>query len=311
MIVANTGKGEVGRNTHRIAQYAQLAMMLEVCATPKPGNVDRDHNYPDTRFEHFLASAVSVYPVLKKASTDTQGIGGYIHKAVLESAKWQSGGNTHFGAFILLIPLVMAAGRLETINEPNYDISTKLRQNTIQLVKNTTVEDSIELYHAFNTAGVRVKEVQDMDLKDLTTSIETIKTRGTTLYQLMEISSSYDMIAREWTTGYPLTFACANSILTKYGSININDAVVWTFLEILARNPDTFIQTKSDLSTAQNVSDKAGKIIQKINRSGFNNTKEDIHLFDDQLIRSGINPGSTADIIVAGLFIALMGGLSF
>ena len=310
MKIANTGNDGVGKNTHRIAQCAQLAMILEVCATPKPGNVDRDHNYPDTRFEHFLASAVSVYPILKKASTDTKGIGGYIHKAVLESAKWQSGGNTHFGAFILLIPLVMAAGRLGTISG-SYDIFPKLKQNTIQLVKNTTTEDSIELYHAFNAAGVRVKEVQDMDLKDLTTSIETIRTRGTTLYQLMEISSSYDMIAREWTMGYPLTFSCANSILTKYRSININDAVVWTFLEILARNPDTFIQTKSGLSAAQNVSEQAGNIIKKINRSGFDNTKEDIHLFDEQLIRSGINPGSTADIIIAGLFTALIGGLTF
>ncbi|MFQ6121147.1 MAG: triphosphoribosyl-dephospho-CoA synthase, partial [Methanosarcinales archaeon] len=28
-----------------IARCAQLAMILEVSATPKPGNVDRDHDY--------------------------------------------------------------------------------------------------------------------------------------------------------------------------------------------------------------------------------------------------------------------------
>lgn len=51
----------------QIARCAQLAMILEVSATPKPGNIDRDHNYKDTRFEHFLASAVGVYPLLEKA----------------------------------------------------------------------------------------------------------------------------------------------------------------------------------------------------------------------------------------------------
>ncbi|WP_343241290.1 triphosphoribosyl-dephospho-CoA synthase, partial [Methanoculleus sp. UBA389] len=38
------------------AEQAQMAMMLEVCAYPKPGNVDRCHDYSGTRLEHFLAS---------------------------------------------------------------------------------------------------------------------------------------------------------------------------------------------------------------------------------------------------------------
>jgi len=297
-------------NTHRIAQYAQLAMILEVCATPKPGNVDRDHDYPDTRFEHFLASAVSVYPVINNASMDSKGVGKYIHKAVLESAQWQSGGNTHFGAFILLMPLVMAAGKIKY--EKNiHDILHELGEKTIQITNNTTVDDAVELYQAFAAAGVRVNKVNGLDLEDTAASIETIRSKGTSLYQLMEISSSYDMIAREWTSGYPLTFTCANSILEKHRSININNAIVWTFLEILAGNPDTFIQTKFDQSRAQSVSVQAGRIVDKINRSGFDATGDDIHTFDEQLIRAGVNPGSTADIIIAGLFTAQIGGLKF
>ncbi|HOF97134.1 MAG TPA: triphosphoribosyl-dephospho-CoA synthase, partial [Methanoculleus sp.] len=31
------------------AERAQMAMMLEVSAYPKPGNVDRCHDYADTR----------------------------------------------------------------------------------------------------------------------------------------------------------------------------------------------------------------------------------------------------------------------
>ena len=95
-----------------IARCAQLAMLLEVSASPKPGNVDREHNYPDTCFEHFVASSVSVYPVIELAARSRHGIGALIRNAVCESSAWQKGGNTHFGAFLLLIPLSMAAGEL-------------------------------------------------------------------------------------------------------------------------------------------------------------------------------------------------------
>lgn len=300
----------MSHNTHLIAQYAQFAMILEVCATPKPGNVDRDHNYPDTHFEHFLASAVSVYPVLKKASADNKDIGKYIHEAVVESAKWQSGGNTHFGAFILLIPLVMAAGKLRTQIDGSPGIFPELEQCTMELVKDTSADDSVELYRAFSKAGVRTNNVDDLDLAD-PASIDVIRARGTTLYQLMEISSSYDMIAREWTIGFQLTFECANSILEKYRSMSINDALVMTFLEILAGNTDTFIKTKFDLERAKEISGRARDIVESINSSGFEIAKPDIEQFDEQLLSEGINPGSTADIIIAGLFVALVGGLKF
>jgi triphosphoribosyl-dephospho-CoA synthase len=86
---------------------AQLAMVLEVAAYPKPGNVDRDHDFPDTTFEHFLASAVGTYPVLEAAARSRTGAGALIHAAAEESLRWQRGGNTHFGAFVLLIPLLL------------------------------------------------------------------------------------------------------------------------------------------------------------------------------------------------------------
>lgn len=295
-------------NNHRIAQYTQLAMILEVCATPKPGNVDRDHNYPDTHFEHFLASAVSVYPVIEQASRDHMGIGRYIHEAVLESGKWQKGGNTHFGAFLLLLPLVMAAGKLGNTNEQTPAIFPELKSQTVELVQNTTVEDAVEVYRAFSKAGVKVKDVPDLDLND-PASIDNIRSNGTTLYQLMELSSSYDMIAKEWTTGYLLTFSCARSILGKNEQICMNDRVVWSFLEILARNPDTFIGIKFDGPTAEKVSARAKGIVDIIEASGFDYAKDSICAFDEELIREGINPGSTADIIIAGLFVALLGGL--
>ena len=85
-------------------ERAQMAMMLEVCAYPKPGNVDRCHDYPETRLEHFLASTILARPALEEADRGTGRIGEIIKHAVRDT-NCHEGGNTHFGAFILLIPL--------------------------------------------------------------------------------------------------------------------------------------------------------------------------------------------------------------
>lgn len=282
-----------------IARCAQLAMVLEVSATPKPGNIDRDHNYTDTRFEHFLASAAGVYPILEKAASSKSGVGALIREAVLESSKWQKGGNTHFGAFLLLIPLAMAAGRCE---------NTKCLKAQVQkVVRETTVEDALELYRAFSRAKVKVKPVDDLDLGDAA-SPGKIEERGLTLFNLMENSSSYDMIAEEWTDSFTKTFECAASIHGKVKKHGINDAVVLTFMELLSSNNDTFIQTKFDRKKAEEVSKRAKEIMKK---GGIDEIRDEIRSFDEELLREGVNPGSTADIIIAGLFVSLFEGMRF
>jgi triphosphoribosyl-dephospho-CoA synthase len=283
----------------RIARCAQLAMLLEVSATPKPGNIDREHNYTDTRFEHFLASAVGIYPILEKAASSKSGMALLIREAVIESSRWQSGGNTHFGTFILLIPLVMAAGRCND--------KICLRRGVENLVRETTVEDSIEFYRAFSAVKVNVKHVDDLDLGDRA-SIDKIRKQRITLFKLMELAGSYDMIAEEWTNGFQKTFDCAASIQNKIQDHCINDAVVYTFMEMLSRYRDTFIQTKFNIEKALEVSMRAKGILQKGN---IDEIKEKIHIFDRELLNEGVNPGSTADIIVAGLFISLFEGMRF
>ncbi len=284
-----------------IARCAQLAMLLEVSATPKPGNIDRDHNYTDTRFEHFLASAVGIYPVLEKAARLRYGVGSLIHEAVIESSNWQKGGNTHFGAFLLLIPLVIAAGRCTK--------KTSLQWHAKKVARETTVEDAVEFYRAFSETKVKVRRVSDLDLGS-TASIRKIKEQGLTLFNLMEISSSYDMIAEEWTNGFWKTFGCADSIQERLDrNCSINYAVVLTFLNILSSHKDTFIQTKFGSRKAEEVSLRAGEILM----GGLSRTKlmDEIHSFDEELLKEGINPGSTADIIIAGLFVLLFEGMKF
>ena len=316
-----------------IARCAQLAMLLEVSASPKPGNVDREHNYSDTCFEHFLASSVSVYPVLELAARSRNGIGVLIRSAVCESSAWQQGGNTHFGAFLLLIPLSMAAGELFDSRKKAYfklspDEFEDLAVRAHAFVRATDCEDAVEFYKAFEMAGVRVNSVDEFSLGDPESTAE-LREQEVTLYELMEISKGYDLIANEWTLGFGRCLEGAKSIIEFMQALNsgaenqvlncsgtgINEAIVYTFLKLLSRHRDTFIQTKFDTDTADYVSSRAGEILSAWEKPSM--TRDIASLlpavqeFDHELLKKRINPGSTADIIIAGLFIALLGGLRF
>lgn len=324
-----------------IARCAQLAMLLEVSASPKPGNVDREHNYPDTCFEHFVASSVAVYPVLELAAKSTERIGALLRTAVCESSAWQQGGNTHFGAFLLLIPLAMAAGEISKekshCGEANFRLGEEefeeLASRAHSFVRATDCEDAVEFYRAFGHAGVRVNSVEEFDLLDPEATAD-LRKQDTTLYSLMEIARDYDLIANEWTSGFGRCLESAKSILEFMqarnckaealtgGSVSIcsgtgiNEAVVYTFLKLLSRHRDTFIQTKFDTETADYVSSRADEILSDWETSGktardFASILPEVQKFDSELLEKRINPGSTADIIIAGLFIALLGGLRF
>jgi triphosphoribosyl-dephospho-CoA synthase len=79
----------------------------------------------------------------------------------------------------------------------------------------------------------------------------------------------------------------------------------------LSKNPDTFIQTKFNRETAVEVSEKATAIVTQIEASGYEATLPSIIELDEELLKKKINPGSTADIVIGGLFLSIMGGMRF
>ena len=102
-----------------------------------------------------------------------------------------------------------------------------------------------------------------------------LREQEVTLYELMEIAKGYDLIANEWTSGFgrclegaksitefmqALNSEAENSVLNCSGT-GINEAIVYTFLKLLSRHRDTFIQTKFDKDTADYVSSRAGEIL--------------------------------------------------
>jgi triphosphoribosyl-dephospho-CoA synthase len=168
------------------AVAAVLSMLLEVSGTPKAGNVDREHNFTDLKYEHFLSSASSAFPVFLDATRDAR-IGELILKAVKNSIRWHRADNVHFGAFVLLIPLLRAW------NAKNAkDAGEKA---TLELQK-TTFEDSISFLEAFRVSKARVVGVKKLDLRAEETRILIEKNR-INLYGWMELAPEDNVLAKE------------------------------------------------------------------------------------------------------------------
>lgn len=259
----------------RAAERAQLAMMLEVCAFPKPGNVDRCHDYPETRLEHFLASTIFARHALEEAEKSEGRIGEIIRHAVQQTNS-HKGGNTHFGAFILLIPLI-------------YGHSI---EGAMEAIAKTDTSDAVAFYRAFGLTKVHTYSDDELDVND-PKSLSMLRERDMTLLDVMQHSAEHDMVAREWILGFPLTRRGAD-LLKQFGSGR--QAIVRMFLTLLAQEPDTFIIKKHGIIVAQETMRKAREVLDG------NQTLEN---FDQDCIDRNINPGSIADITIAALFVAL------
>jgi triphosphoribosyl-dephospho-CoA synthase len=279
------------------AERAQLALALEVCGTPKPGNVDRRREYPDLRFEHFLAGAIGARRGLELAARERDVDGGpagvgYAFERAVAGMSNQEGGNTQFGALLVVVPLVRAAGR--------GDLSPA---GATAVVEATTVEDAAEFYRAFEHVDVAVddppKGMDDLDVRRGADAVPAVKERGLTLRGVMERSADRDGVARELTGGFERTFGAARSIETGEGPVDGRAAE--TFLELLAAAPDTFVATKHDAATARRVSERAREAIAG---------GTDPDLLAEEFVAEGINPGTTADIVAGGLYVALERGVT-
>jgi len=271
------------------AENAQLALLLEVAGTPKPGNVDRHREYPTLRFEHFLAGAVGARDGLEALADPETSLGAAFERAIAGMSR-QTGGNTQFGAILLLAPLVRAATR-----------DGDLLDAAAAVVDETTVRDAIGFYAAFDHVEVSVPEPPESgsfpDVRRGSDAAAALREAGVTLADIMAGSADRDGIAAEWIDGFPRTAAVADRLLEGTGPVC--DRTATAYLEQLAAEPDTFVVTQHDRETAREVRDRAASLLDG----------GDVSAFAEGLVDRGINPGTTADVIAGGLFCALDGGL--
>jgi triphosphoribosyl-dephospho-CoA synthase len=273
-----------------IAGAAQLACLLEVSA-PKPGNVSPGRHFADARYEDFLASAVAIGAPL--SGVGTRGIGATVRLAVDSTARWTPS-NTNLGIVLLLTPLAKAA-----LTAPAESLRDTLRQ---QLAA-TTVDDAREVYAAIRRAspgGLGQADAQDV-ADDPTVS----------LLDAMRLAADRDAIAREYATAFDRTFGTGAPALeeARRAGLSWDDAIVETFLTLLAAGLDTHIVRRSGAELAARVSDQAR---EALGAGGVRSAagRRSIEEMDRALrdARHSANPGATADLTAAAIFVVLVGG---
>lgn len=289
-------------------------MLFELSSSPKPGNVDRCHDFLDIGFHHFLTSAVSAYPVFRRAARAEGGPGSLILEGVQAWGEWELKSNTHFGSLVLMIPLALAAGRAadqekvrelsveSQANGPNSQIAD-LEKELAGVLRGTTVQDAVYFYRAFDLAGARVVPVDEFSLKDPDWEEKLIE-GNQALLDLMRLSVDHDIVAREWATDYERSFQLAGRLEEMISLYGLNDGVVRTFLEALANVPDSLISAKFGREKALQVSRRAADAL-------LDPTLDEARKMDVDLLEEDVNPGSTADLIAASLFISLLRKLRF
>lgn len=268
---------------------AQLACLLEVSA-PKPGNVSPGRHFADLRYEDFLASALAIGEPM--AGAGERGVGTTIRLAIEATAKLTRS-NSNLGIVLLFAPLARAASLA----------GTRLQDALKQVLDVTTVEDARQAYVAIRLAqpgGLARAESQDVSTEPTMTLVE-----------VMRLAAHRDTIASEYATGFDVTFGLGVPVLerARHDGLPWDDAVVETFLTLLAAIPDTHIARRSGSSLAADVTAQARHVLAAggVRTDAGRRAIDDFDrgLRDD---RNSGNPGTTADLTAAAIFVVLLGG---
>jgi len=275
------------RPAEEVAAAAQLACLLEVSA-PKPGNVSPEHHFHDTRYEDFLASAVAIGRPLAAAGEEPLGV---TIRAAVEATMRCTRSNTNLGIVLLLAPLARAARAT----------GGSLRERLAGTLAATTVADAAETYSAIrraHPAGLGEAAAEDVAAPP-----------SVTLREAMALAAGRDSVAHEYVTDFGLTFGVGVPALraARKAGLSWSDATVDGYLTILAAVPDTHIARKLGGAEAARISARAGEVVA----AGGVRTAQGraaIAALDGELrdARNSRNPGTTADLTCAGLFVVIL-----
>jgi triphosphoribosyl-dephospho-CoA synthase len=187
----------------------------------------------------------------------------------------------------------------------------------------TDVQDARDVYAAIRLAspgGLGLAESQDIAAEPTVSLVEA-----------MRLAAHRDGVAREYATAFETTFGLGVPVLeqARRDGLPWDDAVVETFLKLLAEAPDTHVARRGGDATAKAVSERAQRVLRAggvrsaAGRSAIDEMDRAIRDASSPLGASAFagasadrsarqanigNPGTTADLTAAAIFVALLHG---
>jgi triphosphoribosyl-dephospho-CoA synthase len=271
-----------------IGLCAQLACILEVTAR-KPGNVHRYADFADTTYLDFLLSAAAIAPVMDQAP------GRPVGETVLEAVRATrrvTGANTNLGIVLLLAPLATVPASEDPL------------AGVAGILARLDVQDSRLVYEAIRLANPGgLGRVAEQDVTD---------EPSLPLRNVMGMAADRDLVARQYINGFADVYEGVKTLRIEMRSLsrNVETAIIQCYLELLAMNPDSLIARKLGREVAEEISRRAKDVIFHGPAWYADTGRHRFDGFDAWLWADGNsrNPGTTADLVSACLFIALREG---
>jgi triphosphoribosyl-dephospho-CoA synthase len=265
----------------------QVACIWEATAR-KPGNVHRYRDFEDTAYTDFLLSAAALAPVL--ATAPGHSVGATVLEAV-QATRRVVRSNTNLGIILLLAPLAAVPPGEE------------LRAGLARILAELDVEDACRVYEAIrlvNPGGLGRVAEQDVSAEPTQT-----------LRAVMKRAAERDLVARQYANDFADVFADgAPAVLAGLEATgSLEGAILFAHLQLLARHPDTLIVRKRGPDEAEEARRRAREVLTQAwprTRAG----RAALADFDAWLRAEGHqrNPGATADLLAASLFVLLREG---
>lgn len=273
-----------------VAAAFRLACRLDV-EVRKPGNVSLHSAGHGMEARHFLASAEAAAPALCRPGAR---VGARIEAAV--EATWAVAGcNTNLGILLLAAPLAAAAEAM-----PGPASAAGLRQSLATVLRSLDREDAAAAFRAIARArpgGLGEAEAQD---------VRQPPTVG--LREAMALAAGRDRLAACYAEDGAELFDLGLATWQAAGGRwdRPADGVQAVFLAWLASGPDSHIRRKHGPQAAQAVTAQAAAWRARAAAGVRVDEDPAFAAWDAALKAQGLNPGSSADLTVASLFLAAL-----
>jgi triphosphoribosyl-dephospho-CoA synthase len=264
----------------RSVEAAFLAACRDELKALKPGNVHIFAAGHGMETKHFEDAAEAAAPFV---AHDGVSPGKRILDAV-EASFAVANCNTNLGILLLCVPLAVAA---EQRSGPQ-----NLRHRLATVLRGLDQSDASHVFRAIvkaNPAGLG-----EVDSGDVATA------PGMTLREAMHLAADRDRVARAYVTDFDDIFEFGLPKLQAARGETPSDDIAITALhmEFLSTFTDSHIVRKFGTDTAEYVRSEA----KKYATCWRSEDRSELLAFDRSLKERGLNPGTTADFVVATLY---------
>ncbi len=254
-------------------------------AALKPGNVHVHADGHGMVVHHFEASAAAAAPWIAAPGLR---VGERILRAV-EASFEAAGCNTNLGILLLSAPLAAAA---------QTGVTGSLHDRTRHVLAHLDEADATNVFEAIRRAspgGLGAAPEQD---------VAAPPTVG--LIAAMALAAERDRIARAYVTDLEEVFAFGLPTLDRAAPLTDDLSLIVTTLHMayLAKAPDSHIARKLGPEAAEGVRREAEQLRAFWEPLATPDRFQTLLAFDRDLKQRGLNPGTTADFVVATLFAA-------